>query len=141
MKTKTLNKLNNVLKGLELSKEQKQMLVEVFDEIGSDSATGGGSEFKYVDINPDTGIVTFNGVQYQCDIVDKSPTFEIINEQLYNELNKDIKPIILTGGNTTENAFIFPVTSYIHKFNTVLCSVPNNIHGLIHYAFQPESFD
>lgn len=42
MKTKTLNKLNNVLKGLELSKEQKQMLVEVFDEIGSDSATGGG---------------------------------------------------------------------------------------------------
>lgn len=39
MKEQTLNKLNNVLKGLILSKEQKQQLVEVFDEV---SSSGGG---------------------------------------------------------------------------------------------------
>lgn len=52
MKTKTLNKLNNVLKGLELSKEQKQMLVEVFDEIGNNSgdASGGSSNVLYIDL-------------------------------------------------------------------------------------------
>ena len=85
--------------------------------------------------------MTFNGVQYQCDIVDKSPTFEIINEQLYNELNKDIKPIILTGGNTTENAFMFPTTNYMQQYNVIVCSIPSNIHDLINYVFQPESFD
>ena len=102
---------------------------------------GGGSEFKYVDLNPDTGIVTFNGVQYQCDIVDKSPTFEVINEELYNELNKDYKPIILKGSNTTESTFMFPITSYLPQYNNVLCGVPSNIHGLIHYSFQPKNFD
>jgi hypothetical protein len=49
MKTKTLNKLNNVLKGLELSKEQKQILVEVFDEISSNSG-GGQSNTVYVNM-------------------------------------------------------------------------------------------
>lgn len=120
MKTKTLNKLNNVLKGLELSKEQKQMLVEVFDEIGSDSATGGGSEFKYVDINPDTGIVTFNGVQYECDIrIDGDDYITIKNTKLFNDLAKDIKPIIITL--KTDGTFMIANTMYKLDVNNIIC--------------------
>lgn len=48
MKEQTLNKLNNVLKGLVLSKEQKQQLVEVFDEV---SSSGGGSGIKQTSVD------------------------------------------------------------------------------------------
>lgn len=97
MKTKTFNKLNNVLKGLELSKEQKQMLVEVFDEIGNNSgdASGGSSNVLYIDsisewtkepiLKVEDIVITMSNMSYETD-EDGLTVSRIVNKQLYDTL-------------------------------------------------------
>ena len=99
MNKSTLAKLNNVLKGLELSKEQKQMLVEVFDEIGSNSNGGSGSGggesgtiyvnmITYYEQEPIIKIDDYEIAMSECTIIQESNStvIKIYNTELYNRL-------------------------------------------------------
>lgn len=81
---------------------------------------GGGSEFKYVDINFEISIIEFNGVQYEYDVQINGKNNVIIrNTKLFNDLAKDIKPIIITDRKTGN--FIIAHTTYLLDANMIDC--------------------
>ena len=89
MNDKTRNKLNHILEAVPMSREHKNMLVEVFDEVSA--GTGGGSNETYdIILNTKTNKVSFQNIEYNCNI-------ELINEGdkiYFNVANNELRKVL-----------------------------------------------
>lgn len=87
MDNKLRNKLNNVLKGLILSKEQKKELVEVFEEISTSTSGNNGNDLIiYLDTN--NGTIKINDFVYNYTNGDYGPHL-ISSTDLFNYINNN----------------------------------------------------
>lgn len=95
MNDKTRNKLNHILEAVPMSREHKNILVEVFDEVSAGS--GGGSNETYdIILNTKTNKVYFQNIEYNCNIeitggTDSNAFIDVTNNELHKVLVDHIK--------------------------------------------------
>ena len=135
MKKETKNKLDNVLKGLILSKEQKQQLIDVFEDV-SESGNGGGITedsigILYIEPKSETKVLIGNPQfeeAFEADIeINEALEMLIItihNENLYNYLSDKYNITIIQNSGSVTNSY--------SNFN--IMSSTENAYGTISYA-------
>lgn len=93
MNDKTRNKLNHILEAVPMSREHKNMLVEVFDEVSA--GTGGRSNETYdIILNTKTNKVYFQNIEYNCNIeinTDGGVFIDVTNNELHKVLIDHLK--------------------------------------------------
>lgn len=88
MNDKTRNKLNYVLEAVPMSREHKNMLVEVFDEVSAGAGGGGNKETYDININLNTNKVYFKNTEYDCSIEQSNDNNNLYIGITNKELNK-----------------------------------------------------
>lgn len=137
MNDKTRNKLNHILEAVPMSREHKNMLVEVFDEVSAGS--GGGSNETYdIILNTKTNKVSFQNIEYDCNIEitnDGGSFIDVTNNELRKVLvdhiknNNAIDMIIFEDAVTIKSKVIMQMIEptnewvFIGAFTEVLTSV------------------
>ena len=92
MTDKTRNKRNHILEAVPMSREHKNMLVEVFDEMSA-GAGGGSNEKVAIDIDLTNNKVCFQGVEYTCEMTQEST--ELNSMFILNFANAELNKVLL----------------------------------------------
>lgn len=94
MNDKTRNKLNHILEAVPMSREHKNMLVEVFDEVSAGTSGGGNKETYDIILNTKTNKIYFQNIEYNCNIEitnDGGSFIDVTNNELHKVLIDHLK--------------------------------------------------